>query len=350
MENDKKDSLSVTNPTPSVPEETSAVSEPQSVEAETSMPEPAGNVSSENSSVESSDQTPTESVGQGELQIVKGFTQTASQQQQNETLQSIINEAASVQPQDGEKPEEEKKRRIPKITLESFFTHKRLKRKVKIAIVVYIIAVIVPILYEAFLMWQRDNNSERQWKERQSTYILPLQNIDLARLSEDKRILFSAYQATINPAYALYAVELLAQESRVGIVNPNYSVISTRDGTEAPVVVRLIVTGSERDIIRFMENLDTFKPIIVVNSFGATKGTEENPQLVQASFELAFAKLPEIEAEKASVDAKISERTQITFPVPGSESVLEIVEELRMIEFEGVGTHTIGKRNLFSSR
>lgn len=263
--------------------------------------------------------------------------------------QTLIDEVA-FQPTEEPVDETAERRALPKITIASFYDHRHLRRMVKLAIAGYVMVAIVPLVYLTYQAWQTNRDLARTWEQREAQYIHPLVTIDIATYQQEKEAIFSAFQETRDPVYAMYALDLLADRSGIGLRNPQYSFNSGPVPIgELPrgVEIQAIVLGNGAEISRFLNALRSFKPLLTVADLRITPSSVEESGLYQASVLIAVGLLPELPEDTVPASGKVAAQEPIPYPIANSQMVLERLQQLQTIPFAGLGQSVIGKRNLF---
>ncbi len=274
---------------------------------------------------------------------------TSIQKNETATSQSLIDEVTSAEPTEASN-EETKTRKWPKITIESFYNNRHLKRLVKLAVAGYVVVVIVPLMYLIYNAWVTNNALTQTWEQREAQYIRPLVAIDIAAYQQEKEGVLSAFQETKDPVYAMYALNLLADSSDVGLRNPQYSFNSapvSPDALPRGVEIQMTVLGTGPNMSNFFDALRSFKPLLTISQLQITPSTAEESGLYHASMLITVGVLPELSEDVALASGKVAAQEPVPYPIANIRQVLERLQQLQAIPFAGLGQSVIGKRNLF---
>lgn len=265
--------------------------------------------------------------------------------------QSVL-DAATQQAQEEKKQAEESlgtkhSFTLPKFSTDALFDKRhRLKTRVKLLFVGYGVVVFGALIIQSFSLWNEERALQDKYDEREAQYLDVLGSIDLAALSEGQRKLYTAFQEKIDPTYALYAFEILANESNVVLSNPSYSFSSATSGAKG-VRINTSIIGTQEEIIIFFQKVYDFKPLISIDSFTATPNQNVDVPRYSAQILVSFAAVPPLDGNAVTLEYKLDEKFEVPFPIRGLNEAVNQIENLRTLPFEGIGETTYGKQNLF---
>lgn len=238
---------------------------------------------------------------------------------------------------------------LPHVTINAFYDKKWLKRRVKIGIVAYVFLVIFPVFFWANGSRSAFNALELQRGVTNTRYVAPLVAIDVAEKKFYENGVYMGFQLERDPLYGLYVLETIAGEIGVVYRHPSYSKNTRNIEDGIGIQLASTIEGSYADIAAFMYEVQKARPMFHVTSLSLSALSKERADSYAATITYTVAIKPPLDVHLATVQQKIESETAITYPPVQIDKVLERMDALRSVLYQGLGDSSFGKVNLFNS-